>query len=124
MSTENTNETVGALVAPVKKYKMSEIIAALRANDVEPDVKGVLAYCDEEGTGSICDLDRMNMNKTLDVSMSLVHFGIPKLMSDAMECEPDALGVFAKYHAREHREQAVRKGFKGVLGMLAGEDND
>lgn len=124
MSTENTNETAGAEQASGKKYKMSDIIAAFREHDVETDVKGVLAYCDEDGAGSICDLSRMSMEHTRDVSMSLVHLGLSQLIMDAMHCEPEAVGVFAKYHARETREEGVRKGFKGVLGMLAGGNID
>lgn len=124
MSTEEKNETVGAEVAPVKKYKMSEIIAALREHDVEMDVKGVLAYCDKDGAGSICDLSRMRMEHTRDVSMSLVHLGLSQLIMDAMHCEPDAVGVFAKYHARETREEGMRNSFKGFLGRLVGEDNN
>lgn len=124
MNNDTDTMTAEAEQASVKKYKMSELIAALREHDVDMDVKGVLAYCDEDGSGCICDLSRMSMEHTRDVSMSLVHLGLSQLMADAMHCEPDAVSVFAKYHAREQREQGVRKSFKGFLGMLAGEDND
>lgn len=124
MNNDTDTMTAEAEQASGKKYRMSDIIAALREHDVEMDVKGVLAYCDEDGAGSICDLDRMSMNKTRDVSLSLVHLGLSQLIMDAIHCEPHAVGVFAKYHARKQREYGMRKSFKGVLGMLAGEDND
>lgn len=121
MENDTEKKTAEAGQASGKKYRMSDIIAAMKNHDVEMDVKGVLAYCDEDGSGCICDLDRMSMNKTLDVSISLVHFGLSKLMADAMNYEPEALGVFAKYHAREQRKNDMRN---GLMDMLAGKDND
>lgn len=124
MDNNDTEMTAGAEHASGKKFKMSEIIAAMKNHDVEMDVKGVLAYCDEEASGSLCDLDRTNMKKTLDVSIALVHLGLSKLMADALNNEPDALGIFAKYHAREQRKNDRSNGLMGLMDMLAGNDND
>lgn len=119
MAKNKTKMTAGADAAPGKKYKLSEIIAALIADDVELDAKGILAYCNEDETGSRCNLNFLAADNRTDLSMNLIHLGCSQLMVEAMNYNPVALGIFAQAHGR-----AVSKMIARSLGVFSGKFND
>lgn len=104
MDKNETKMTAGADAAPGKKYKLSDIIAALIADDVELDAKGILAYCNEDETGSLCNLNFLAADNRTDLSMNLIHLGCSQLMVEAMNYDPVALGIFAQAHGRAARK--------------------
>lgn len=122
MDENETKMTAGADAAPGKKYKLSDIIAALKKDDVELDVKGVLAYCDEGKTGCVCNLNRMDANRTSDLSMTLIHLGCSQLMVEAMQYNPEALGVFAQAHGRAICKKKEKEASKEFLRMMTFND--
>lgn len=124
MSTEEKNETVGAEVAPVKKYKMSEIIEALKTHNIESDCGGFLLGVDDDGAHSLLDLDQMDIHRAHDFRKVIVHEGLSQLVSEAMRAEPEALAAFAAAGGRAASSAATREMMTDLLGAIAGRNNN
>lgn len=123
MSNNNAKPTAGADAAPEKKYKfkLSEIIRAMRRDEVELDCKALLAYCDAEASECQMDINLIDFKKGAEYRLVQVHLGLSKLMQRAMLHDPEAAAIFTKYHCREVRDKQERSFLEGLRGLV---DND
>lgn len=123
MDNENNTMAAGADAAPEKKYKfkLSEIIRAMRRDEVELDCKALLAYCDAEASVCQMNLDLIDFRKGAEYRLAQVHLGLSKLMQRAMLHDPEAAAIFTKFHCREVRDAKERRFLSGLRGLV---DND
>lgn len=96
----NNDSAMSAPAVAGGKLKLSEIISALRAHEVELDCKAVLAFCDAERSISVFDFDRCVAKNSLDLQMANIALGVGALMSAAMNFEPRACAALAEEAAR------------------------
>lgn len=124
MDNEHNNVTAGAEEVPVKKYKfkLSEIIRAMRRDEVELDCKALLAYCDADAAECQMNIDLIDFQKGAEYRLGQVHLGLSKLMQRAMCSDPEAAAIFTKYHCIELMDKKRKRFFEGLNGVLADED--
>ena len=125
---DNKQVTAGADEAPVK-LKLSDIVAAMRAGAIELDCKAVLAFCDEEGSCSVLDFNLLSFGKKSDVSLMMVHLGVPALMKGAMARHPRCSSALVEAACRSERggfaDALIGAIFgKGDNNEEEGEDNE
>lgn len=114
--------TAAADEAAGKKFKLSEIVEALRTHDVELDCKAVISYYTDDVTGSVLDVDLLDIHHREDVLFLLIHGGVQALMHQANEYDPKALSVLVEAEARKMRESQRHSIFEGFASMLAGKE--
>jgi len=102
------------------KLRLSEVVRALRAGDVELDCKAVVLTADEEGVCSVFDFDRAAVKNVGDVKLLLLHCGLQALASQVMADVPEAVAAVAAADARSRQ----MRGQAGLLGELLGRAND
>lgn len=117
---DNKQVTAGADEAPVGKLKLSDIVAAMRAGAIEPDCKAVLAFCDEDGSGSMLDFNLLSFGKKSDVSLMLVHLGVPALMKGAMSRHPRCASVLIEAAYKSERGNFA----SALLGAIFGKGDN
>lgn len=96
METDTKEQTVGADAAPVYKYKLSDIVAVMKAKAIDPDCKAVLSYADEEGVGSVYNFENGELGNKFDFCMQIIHLGVPILMRDCVAGKPRAASVLVE----------------------------
>lgn len=111
--------------APVKKYKLSEIIAAIRARDVELDCKAGLAWYTEGASGSIINLPLLKIDNRDDFAMICLHNGLAAIISLALSFDYEALAMLVKMEYRHLRMKAEADCQSYLLSKaVAAEDGD
>lgn len=118
---DDNKMTAGADAAPVEtpKLKLSEIFRAVRAKEVEIDVKGCVLLCDMDSVTTVCDMDRLSIGNRDDVRLSMVHHGASELIRAVMQGDGKAVAVVAEYALGEDHCRMA-----GVLRVLAGRNDD
>lgn len=96
METDTKEQMVGADAAPVYKYKLSDIVAAMKAKAIDPDCKAVLSCADEEGVGSVYNFENGELGNKFDFCMQIIHLGVPVLMRDCVAGKPRAASVLVE----------------------------
>lgn len=123
MENDTETKTAGAGEASGKKYRMSELIAAFRNDDVELDTSDVICYVTDKNSGSLCNTDKLLMNRN-DLRKILCHRGLNQIALEAMCGEPEAIGILAEASAREGKMKQAELAVKGLLGGVFDRDND
>lgn len=116
--------TAAADEAAGKKFKLSEIVAALRNHDVELDCKAVISYYTDDFTGSVLDIDLLDIHHREDVLFLLIHGGVQALMHQANEYDPKALSVLVEAEARKMRDVSMRDILCGFAQSVQSEQDD
>lgn len=99
-----------------KKYKASEIIAALENNEVECDSPHILLHVTADSCGSLCDLTQHNINTRHGLKMAMVQVGLSSLATQAMRDEPEATAALGGAIARS--SQSIKEKLLGAaLGL-------
>ncbi len=113
----NNDTMMSAPAVAGGKLRLSEIISALRAHEVELDCKAVLAFCDEDASAVVFDFNRCVAKNSLDLQLANVAVGVGALMTAAMCFEPHACealaGACARHRFIENALGAVSDGKEG-----------
>lgn len=102
-----------------KKYKASEIIAALENREVECDSPHILLYVTADSCGSLCDLKQHNIDTRRGLKMAMLQTGLGNLATEAMQDEPEATAALGGAIARSTAE--LKKKMLGAMLNMAGE---
>lgn len=94
------------------KLRLSDVVRALRAHELELDCKAVLLSVNEDGAYSVFDIGRVDLHNSDDIKLLLLHLGLQALAVQTLNNEPDAVAAVAAADARH------RKPVKGVEGLL------
>lgn len=96
----DNDTTMSAPAAAGGKLRLSEIISAIRAHEVELDCKAVLAFCDADRAIAVFDFNRCDAKNSDDLQLANVAVGVGALMAAAMCFEPHACEALAGAAAR------------------------
>ncbi len=125
MDNTDNKKMASACSAPVKKYKLSELIAAFKAGDVELDCKAGLAWYTEGESGGAMDFELLKLNNRDDFAMLCLHNGLAAIMALALALDSEALATLIKMEYRYLRMKAEDKCKIDLFSKLfAAEDGD
>lgn len=100
-----------------KKYKASEIIAALENQEVECDSPHILLYVTEDSCGSMCDLKQHSIATRIGLKMAMLQAGLANLATQVIQDEPEATAALSGAIARSAGD--LKKRLLGAaLGMM------
>ncbi|MGN0869482.1 MAG: hypothetical protein ACI4O9_08185, partial [Akkermansia sp.] len=91
---------------------------------IEPDCKAGLVYYDETHVWSLMPMDKLSVILKRDTRLLLVHSGVPQLIKDAMNGEPEALGALAAAMGRAESRFRLDGAFEELGKALAGKEGD
>jgi len=95
--------TISAPASAGGKLRLSDVVRALRAGDVELDCKAVLLAVNEDGVTAAFDVDQVQANSRIDVGFLNMFVGVQALVSEYMDYKPEAHAAVAAAYARERR---------------------
>ncbi len=95
------DDTMSAPAVAGGKLKLSGIISAIRAGDVELDCKAVFLVVDEHGVYSGFDFNRAEIQSWMDVKLLMLHLGLHALALQVRDDDPEASAAVAGAAARK-----------------------
>jgi len=99
----NAQNDVSASAVAGGKLKLSEVVRALRAGEVELDCRDFILVAGDSGIASAFDVDSVNAKSRIDVALLQLFVGVQALVSEYLSYEPEAHAAVAAAYARGRR---------------------
>lgn len=100
------------------KLKLSEIIAALENESLEPDRKALLLIVDKDHTRGLFDHNLLDVSDEGDIQLLQLKSGLTALACQFMSMEPEAMAAVAAAYGRSQQKQRMADCLEELRGRL------